>query len=101
MNSGSHPGKYYVLTGSNAVMVCSNWEQAQYCFNLYICSPKRCKSYRSFVLAQRAALDHLHLIAYGVPCPDVLPTGKVITVRQLLQNAHINQEKELSGAEQK
>lgn len=33
----SNNGKYYVLTGSNAVMICSNWEQAEYCFHTYIC----------------------------------------------------------------
>lgn len=83
----SNNGKYYVLTGSNAVMICSNWEQAEYCFHTYICSPKRLHSYRSFVLAQRAALDHLHLIAYGIPCPDELPIGQVVTVRQLLHDS--------------
>lgn len=41
----SNNGKYYVLTGSNAVMICSNWEQAEYCFHTYICSPKRLHSY--------------------------------------------------------
>ena len=66
MKKGNNNGKYYVLTGSNAVMICSNWERAEYCFHTYICSPKRLHSYRSFVLAQRAALDHLHLIAFGI-----------------------------------
>ena len=32
------------MTGSNAVMICSNWERAEYCFHTYICSPKRLHS---------------------------------------------------------
>ena len=40
-NYKSKNGRYYVLKGSNAVMIAYNWDQANECFQKYICSPKR------------------------------------------------------------
>ena len=40
-NYKSKNGRYYVLKGSNAVMIAYNWDQANECFRKYICSPKR------------------------------------------------------------
>ena len=38
-NYKSKNGRYYVLKGSNAVMIAYNWDQANECFQKYICSP--------------------------------------------------------------
>ena len=37
-NYKSKNGRYYVLKGSNAVMIAYNWDQANECFRKYICS---------------------------------------------------------------
>ena len=47
-NYKSKNGRYYVLKGSNAVMIAYNWDQANECFQKYICSPKRQISHCSY-----------------------------------------------------
>ena len=47
-NYNSKNGRYYVLKGSNAVMIAYNWDQANECFRKYICSPKRQISHCSY-----------------------------------------------------
>ena len=44
--------------GSNAVMIAYNWDQANECFQKYICSPKRQISHCSYLDAQHDALNH-------------------------------------------
>ena len=51
-NYKSKNGRYYVLKGSNAVMIAYNWDQANECFQKYICSPKRQISHCSYLDAQ-------------------------------------------------
>ena len=55
-NYKSKNGRYYVLKGSNAVMIAYNWDQANECFRKYICSPKRQISHCSYLDAQHDAL---------------------------------------------
>lgn len=62
-NYKSKNGRYYVLKGSNAVMIAYNWDQANECFRKYICSPKRQISHCSYLDAQHDALNHLREIA--------------------------------------
>ena len=81
----SKNGRYYVLKGSNAVMIAYNWDQANECFRKYICSPKRQISHCSYLDAQHDALNHLREIAPGLPIPLELPLGRIITVRSLMQ----------------
>ena len=68
-NYKSKNGRYYVLKGSNAVMIAYNWDQANECFRKYICSPKRQISHCSYLDAQHDALNHLREIAPGLPIP--------------------------------
>ena len=72
-NYKSKNGRYYVLKGSNAVMIAYNWDQANECFQKYICSPKRQISHCSY------------LDAPDLPIPLELPLGRIITVRSLMQ----------------
>ena len=57
-NYKSKNGRYYVLKGSNAVMIAYNWDQANECFRKYICSPKRQISHCFYLDAQHDALNH-------------------------------------------
>lgn len=84
-NYKSKNSRYYVLKGSNAVMIAYNWDQANECFRKYICSPKRQISHCSYLDAQHDALNHLREIAPGLPIPLELPLGRIITVRSLMQ----------------
>ena len=84
-NYKSKNGRYYVLKGSNAVMIAYNWDHANECFQKYICSPKRQISHCSYLDAQHDALNHLREIAPGLPIPLELPLGRIITVRSLMQ----------------
>ena len=62
-NYKSKNGRYYVLKGSNAVMI----------------------AYCSYLDAQHDALNHLRELAPGLPIPLELPLGRIITVRSLMQ----------------
>ena len=84
-NYKSKNGRYYVLKGSNAVMIAYNWDQANECFRKYICSTKRQISHCSYLDAQHDTLNHLREIAPGLPIPLELPLGRIITVRSLMQ----------------
>ena len=66
-NYKSKNGRYYVLKGSNAVMIAYNWDQANECFRKYICSPKRQISHCSYLDAQHCLKQSIkNMIYYNV-----------------------------------
>lgn len=77
-------GQVYVVFGSNAVMLSTNWNQAVYCRDLYFRSPCRIQKYSNRALAEEAAVDHLRDISpRSKVAPVHLEMGRVYAVSKL------------------
>ncbi len=80
--------KYYVVYGSNAVMIANDYSRALYCRSSYFRPPHNIKKFYSLEDANEAATDHLWDIApLDRIIPDKLVINRVYSIWKLPRNS--------------